>query len=147
MSRLISRSLTLLTTTTLATAFAVPAQAETSYSFSCTGIISRDYTRQTVTGTITGLKPTNTTVLNYQGVAQLATPAPTRTNAWWGGYFLTTYSMNQWRLGKDASNTVYHFMLPNTRPGAAFNAILVSEFGGAGGPQGNWQNDMTCTAW
>ena len=147
MCRLTSRSLTVLAAATVASALAAPAQAVPSYSFSCTGIISRDYTRQTVTGTIAGVGPTNTTVLDYRGEAQVAAASPTRTNAWWGGYYVTTYAMNQWRVGRDVNNTVYHVMLPNTRPGAAFNAILVSEFGGARGPQGNWQNDMTCTAW
>lgn len=141
------------TTTTAVAALVLPlvalacapaASAATGRSFTCTGIISRDYTRQTVTGTLTGVKPTNVTVINYLGATMVTAAAPARHNAWWAGYWKSTYAMNQWRVGKDASATSYHLMLPDTRPGAAFDGLLVSEFDG--GASGNWQNWMTCTA-
>lgn len=127
----------------LVVAVARPATAATARPFTCTGTISRVYTTQTVTGTLTGTKPTATTVFDYTGTALLSTPAPARTNGWWSGYWKTTYGLNQWKLGKDVNGTVYHLMLPDTRPGAAFEGLLVSEF--AGGAQGNWQNWMSCT--
>ena len=148
MNRSIRSLATLATAASLVTASiavgASTASAATSRSFTCSGIISRNYTLQTVTGTITGLKPTNTTVFNYLGVAQVSTAAPARTNGWWGGYWKANYALNQWKVGTDAGGTVYHLMLPDTRMGGTFDALLVSEFGG--GSQGNWQNWMTCTA-
>jgi hypothetical protein len=121
------------------------AVAATARTFSCTGTISRIYTKQTVTGTLTGLRPSNVSVLNYVNSVLLTKAAPTQTNGWWGGYWKTSYQLNQWNLGKDASGNQYHLMLPDTRMGGTFDALLVSEFG-PGGSNGNWQNWMTCTA-
>jgi len=123
---------------------AAPADAATPRAFTCSGVISRAYTLQTVTGTLTGTRPSATTVLDSGGTPVLTTSSPTRANGWWGGYWRSTYGLTQWKLGTDAAGTVYHLMLPGTRPGGAFDALLVSEFGG--GAQGNWQNWMTCTA-
>jgi hypothetical protein len=125
-------------------AAAPAAPAVTTRSFSCTGIISRDYTRQTVNGTLAGQRPSNLTVLNYLNTVVHSTPTAKLTNGWWGGYWKATYQLNQWSLGKASDTTNYHLMLPDTRIGATFDALLVSEFGG--GTQGNWQNWMTCTA-
>lgn len=126
-----------------APAAAPPAASAASRSFSCTGIISRVYTRQTVTGTLTGLKPTNASVQNYVGTVVHTKAVPGKTNGWWGGYWKTDYALNQWNLGRAADGTVYHLMLPDTRMGGTFQGLLVSEFGG--GAQGNWQNWMDCT--
>ncbi|MGB8858022.1 MAG: hypothetical protein WCC60_02135 [Ilumatobacteraceae bacterium] len=130
--------------TTASAQQAAPARPAVARSFSCTGIISRIYTRQTVTGTITGLRPSGVSVLNYTNTVVHTKDAPARTNNWWGGTWKTGYQMNQWNLGKATDGTIYHLMLPDTAMGGTFDALLVSEFGG--GAQGNWQNWMTCTA-
>lgn len=123
---------------------AVPQAAAVARAFSCTGIISRYYTRQTVNGTLTALRPSNVSVINYAEVVVYTKAAPAKTNGWWDGYWKTTYQLNQWNLGKAADGTVYHLMLPDTAMGGSFQGLLVSEFGG--GSQGNWQNWMSCTA-
>jgi hypothetical protein len=110
-------------------------------SFSCTGIMGRYYTRQTVNGTLTRLRPSNTTVLNYANTVMLTSPAPPLRNHWWGGYWKAAYQLNQWALGS-ASGSTYHLMLPDTAMGGTFTALLVTEFSVGG----NWQNWMDCTA-
>ncbi|MFZ0160835.1 MAG: hypothetical protein WAL50_17530 [Kineosporiaceae bacterium] len=119
-----------------------PASATTSRSFSCQGTISRNYTLQKVTGTLTGATPSNVTVRNYVDRVLVTSQAPSLDNAWWSGYWKTTYALNQWKVGKDASSNTYHLMLPGTPIGGAFQGLLVSEFAAGG----NWQNWMSCTA-
>ncbi|MFN8196074.1 MAG: hypothetical protein U0R80_17560 [Nocardioidaceae bacterium] len=125
----------------------VPAQAATtpSYSFSCTHQLAagRPYTKQTVTGTVTGSTPTKVSVVNYRNTVLVSNPAPPLDNAFWGGYWKTTYHDNQWRVGTDASNNTYYLMFPETAPGSTFTVTLVSLFNG--GSWGNWQNWMPCT--
>lgn len=129
---------------TIAPALAATPDA-VAHPFSCSGSLGRYYTLQTVTGTLTGARPSNVSVADYTGTVQRTVARPTLDNAWWGGYWQTTYQTNQWKLGHDASARYYHLMLPQSRPGAAFTALLVTEFG-AGGANGNWQNWMACTA-
>lgn len=118
-----------------------PAPSARVRTFSCTGIMGRYYTRQTVNGTLTGLRPSNTTVLNYANAVMLTSLAPPQRNHWWGGYWKATYHLNQWALGA-AGGSSYHLMLPDTVMGGTFTALLVTEFGVGG----NWQNWMDCTA-
>jgi hypothetical protein len=119
-----------------------PASAATSRSFSCQGTISRNYTLQKVTGTLTGTTPSDVTVRNYVDRVLVTKPAPSLDNTWWSGYWKTTYGLNQWKVGKDTNSNIYHLMLPGAPIGGAFQGLLVSEFAGGG----NWQNWMSCTA-
>lgn len=117
----------------------------TSHTFSCSHQLARGraYTLQSVTGTVTGTTLTNVSVINYKNVVLVSNPAPPIDNAFWGGYWKTTYHDNQWRIGTDASNNTYYVMFPDTVPGATFTITLVSLFNG--GANGNWQNWMPCT--
>jgi hypothetical protein len=121
----------------LATGTAAGAGPGTTRTFTGTGIISRYYTQQTVTGTLNGYRPvpSNVSVLDWQGITVITTAAPRLHNAFWGGYWKQNYHLNSWSLGK-ANGTAYHLMLPDTPLGGTFTGLLVSEFNGGG----NWQN-------
>jgi hypothetical protein len=109
--------------------------------FTCSGQIAEYYTLQTVTGTVRGTTPRAVTALDWQSLPLTRAKAPALDNAWWGGYWKQTYQQNQWALGH-RNAVAYHFMLPDTRLGSTFTALLVSEFDVGG----NWQNWMDCTA-
>ncbi|MGB8702893.1 MAG: hypothetical protein WCD18_26055 [Thermosynechococcaceae cyanobacterium] len=119
----------------------IPSAAATR-TFTCTGIISRYYTRQTVTGTLIRRNvPRNVTVFDYLNNPIQSAATPPLHNAFWGGYWKQNYQLNAWNLGKNTS-AKFHFMLPDTPIGGTFQALLVTEFLVGG----NWQNWMDCTA-
>jgi hypothetical protein len=111
--------------------------------FTATGTLGRYYTKQTVTGTYKNAKgrPIDVTVFNWQDIAQITTAKPKLDNAWWGGYWHTTYGLDQWLIGTSGGNT-YHLMLPPPPMGSTFQCLLVTEFSGGG----NWQNWMEGTS-
>jgi hypothetical protein len=109
--------------------------------FTCSGQLGEYYTLQSVTGTVRGTTPRGVTALNYQSLPLTKAKVPALDNGWDGGYWKQTYQMNQWAIGS-RNGTTYHFMVPDTRIGATFTAMLFSDFGMGG----NWQNWMDCTA-
>ena len=109
--------------------------------FTCSGQLGEYYTLQSVTGTVRGTTPRGVTALNYQNLPLTRAKVPLLDNGWLGGYWKQTYQMNQWAIGR-RDGTTYHVMMPDTRIGATFTAMLYSDFGMGG----NWQNWMDCAA-
>jgi len=111
------------------------------HHFTCTGTMGRYYTKQTVNGVIVKKDiPKSVTVLDWQDRVLIASAKPLLDNGYWGGYWKQTYHMNEWNLGTTADYS-FHLMLPDTRLGGTFQAMLLTEFSVGG----NWQNWMDCT--
>jgi hypothetical protein len=128
-------------TSSATTGTAATSTAATS-TFTCSHQLARGriYTLQTVTGSLTGTVPTAVSVIDYHGAVVRSAPRPTLDPAFWSGYFATTYHLNAWDLGQNAT-LHYHLLVPQTAPGTAFTAMLYTEFTAGG----NWQNWMPCT--
>ena len=120
--------------------------ASRNRQFTATGTLGRYYTKQTVTGVYRNSagRPLDVTVYDWQDNALLFKHRPALDTAWWGGYWTSSYGLDQWRLGKAGDNT-YHLMLPVRPMGSTFQALLVTEFG-PNGSNGNWQNWMDGTS-
>jgi hypothetical protein len=112
-------------------------------TFTGTGIISRDYTRQTVTGTLATYKPvpTNVSVFDWQDSLLVMSAKPRLDNNYDGGYWKQTYHLNAWLIGKTPSAS-YVLLFPDTPVGGTFTVMLMTNFL----PNyGNWQNWIDCT--
>ena len=120
-------------------ATAAPAKAR---AFTCTGTISKYYTKQTVSGTYVKGKPSNVSVYDWQNTLLIFTPKPKLDPTYDGGYWTQTYGLDQWKVGKTA-DMAFHLMLPPPPMGSMFQALLKTDFLPN---NGNWQNWMDCTS-
>lgn len=120
---------------------AIAPDRRRGHPFTCTGTMGRYYTKQTVNGIVVKKNvPKGVTVLDWQSRVLITSPKPALDNGYDGGYWKQTYHMNEWNLGTTADYS-FHFMLPDTRLGGTFQAMLLTEFAVGG----NWQNWMDCT--
>ena len=123
-------------------ATSTPAWAVPQRAFDCTlDNVVRPIYQQTVTGVIRrdGV-PVDVTVLDYQGNALIQAHRPPLAPGYNGGYWLTNYGLDAYRLG-DANGVRYLFLVDHRGVGPSFT-IQVHELFLAGGW---WQNQFSCT--
>ena len=116
----------------------------TSHAFTGTGSLGEYYTVQTVTGTFLTTKPvpTEVTVYNWQNLAVVSSAAPQLRRNYDGGYWKQTYHLNAWYVGR-TTDAAYVLLLPDSRVGATFSGMLMTNFLPN---NGNWQNWIDFTS-